>query len=59
MNSMGSNMMLLGRLIPTDETIRKIDDVTQEDAQRVAVETLSGPCSRAFVGKKIDKLLSR
>ncbi|MBR5230941.1 MAG: insulinase family protein [Clostridia bacterium] len=57
MNSMGSAMILQNRLIPTDETIQKIDAVTQEDAQRVAKEILSGAYSRAFVGKKIDKLI--
>jgi len=57
MNSMGSAMILQNRLIPTDETIAKIDAVTQEDAQRVAREILSGAYSRAFVGKKIDKLI--
>ena len=57
MNSMGSAMILQNRLIPTDETIRKIEAVTQEDAQRVAKEILSGAYSRAFVGKKINKLI--
>lgn len=57
MNSMGSALILQNRLIPTDETIARIDAVTQDDAERVAREILSGACSRAFVGKNIDKLL--
>jgi len=57
MNSMGNAMILQNRLIPTDETIAKIDAVTREDAQRVAKEVLTGAVSRAFVGKNIDKLL--
>lgn len=57
MNSMGTNLSLMGRLIPTDETIRRIDAVTCEDAQRVAREVLSAPRSQAFVGKSIDALL--
>ena len=57
MNSMGSALILQNRLIPTDETIARIDAVTQEDAERVAREVLTGAYSRAFVGKNIDKLL--
>ena len=57
MNSMGSNMALMTRLITTDETIRRIEAVTPEDVRRVAAETLGGPRSQAFVGKKIAKYL--
>lgn len=57
MNSMGSNMALMNRLITTDETIRRIEAVTPEDVRRVAAETLGGPRSQAFVGKKIAKYL--
>lgn len=57
MNSMGSNMALMNRLITTDETIRRIEAVTPEDVRRVAAETLGGPRSQAFVGKKIAKCL--
>ena len=57
MNGLGSNLALLNRHIPTEETIRRIEAVTREDAMRVAQETLRGPRSRAFVGKKIDKYL--
>lgn len=57
MNSMGTNLCLMGRLIPTDETIQRIEAVTREDAQRVAREVLTAARSEAFVGKKIDKLL--
>ncbi len=57
MNSMGSNMALMNRVITTDETIRRIEAVTPEDVRRVATETLGGPRSQAFVGKKIAKYL--
>ena len=57
MNSMGSNMALMNRVITTDETIRRIEVVTPEDVRRVAAETLGGPRSQAFVGKKITKYL--
>lgn len=57
MNSMGSNMALMNRVITTDETIRRIEAVTPEDVRRVAAKTLGGPRSQAFVGKKIAKYL--
>ena len=57
MNSMGSNMALMNRVITTDETIRRIETVTPEDVRRVAAETLGSPRSQAFVGKKIAKYL--
>lgn len=57
MNSMGSNMALMNRVITTDETIRRIEAVTPEDVRRVAAETLGGPRSQAFVDKKIAKYL--
>ena len=57
MNGMGSNLALMNRYIPTEETIRLIEAVTREDAQRVAEETLRGPRSEAYVGKKIEKYL--
>lgn len=57
MNSMGSNMALMNRVITTDETIRRIEAVAPEDVRRVAAETLGGPRSQAFVGKKIAKYL--
>ena len=57
MNGLGSNLSLLHRYIPTEETIRRIEAVTREDAMRIADETLRGPRSQAFVGKKIEKYL--
>ncbi len=57
MNGMGSNLALLNRYISTEETIRRIEAVTRDDAQRVAEETLRGPRSEAYVGKKIAKYL--
>ena len=57
MNGMGSNLALMNRYIPTEETIRRIEAVTREDAQRVAEETLRGPRSEAYVGKKINKYI--
>ena len=59
MNGMGSNLALMNRYIPTEETIRRIEAVTRADAQRVAEETLRAPRSEAYVGKKIDKLLKK
>ena len=56
-NRMNSMMALMNRLITTDETIRRIEAVTPEDVRRVAAETLGGPRSQAFVGKKIAKYL--
>lgn len=57
MNTMGSNMALMNRVITTDETIRRIEAVTPEDVRRVAAETLGSPRSQAFVGKKIARYL--
>lgn len=57
MNGMGSNLALLNHYISTEETIRRIEAVTRDDAQRVAEETLRGPRSEAYVGKKITKYL--
>ena len=57
MNGTGSNLALLNRYISTEETIRRIEAVTRDDAQRVAEETLRGPRSEAYVGKKITKYL--
>lgn len=57
MNGLGSNLSLMNRVIPTEETIRRIEAVTRDDAQRVAEETLRGPRSEAYVGKKIAKYL--
>lgn len=57
MNSMGSNLALLGRQITAEETIRRIEAVTRDDAQRAAEETLRSPHSLAFVGKKIEKYI--
>lgn len=59
MNGMGSNLALMNRYIPTEETIRRIEAVSREDAQRVAEETLRGPRSQAYVGKKIDKYVTK
>ncbi len=59
MNGMGSNLALMNRYIPTEETIRRIEAVTRQDAQRVAEETLRGPRSEAYVGRKIDKYVKK
>lgn len=57
MNGMGSNLALLNRYIPTEETIRRIEAVTREDAQCVAEQTLRAPRSEAYVGRRIEKHL--
>jgi len=57
MNGLGQNMLLLGRLIPEEETIAGIDNVSMEDMRRVAGETLSAKRSMAIVGRKAGKYL--
>ena len=57
MNGMGSNLALLNRYIPTEETIRRIEAVTRADAQRVAEQTLRASRSEAYVGRRIEKHL--
>ena len=57
MNGLGSNLALLDRFIPAEETIRSIEAVTYEDVMHVAKRILSAERSQAFVGKKIEKLI--
>jgi len=59
MNGMGSNLALMNRYISTEETIRRINAVTREDAQRVAEAVLRGPRSEAYVGKKINQYVKK
>ena len=57
MNGMGSNLSLLGRHIPAEETIHRIETVTYEEAMRCARETLQQKRSEAYAGRQIQKYL--
>lgn len=57
MNSLGSNQILLGRVIPQEETLAQIDKVTRERVMEYAAELLNGPKSYAVVGRKAEKYI--
>ena len=57
MSALGHNQMLLGKVIPPEETISAIENVTMEDAMQSAREILTGPRAYAVVGKKAEKYL--
>jgi predicted Zn-dependent peptidase len=57
MNSLGQNLLLLGRCISEEETISGIENVKMEETARVAAETLNGIRSMAIVGRKAGKYL--
>ncbi|MBQ4640241.1 MAG: insulinase family protein [Clostridia bacterium] len=57
MSSMGHNQILLGRYIPPEDTIRAIENVSQEDVRKVAEDILTGPRSYALVGRQAEKYL--
>lgn len=57
MSALGHNQMLLGRVIPPEETIAAIERVTLEDVRAIAAQMLSGPRAYAVVGRKAEKYL--
>ena len=57
MSALGHNQMLLGRVIPPEETIAAIERVTPEDVRAIAAQMLSGPRAYAVVGRKAEKYL--
>lgn len=56
MNKIGGNMLMLGREVPVEEMLKKIDAVTQEDVARLAGQTLTQTASVALIGPKADKI---
>lgn len=57
MSALGHNQMLLGRVIPPEETIAAIDAVTPEAVTQAAKRMLTGPRAYAVVGRKAEKYL--
>lgn len=57
MSALGHNQMLLGRVIPPEETIAAIERVTPEDMRAIAAQMLSGPRAYAVLGRKAEKYL--
>lgn len=55
MNSMGNNLLLLGRIIPAEETLEGINAVKMDDVMETAADILKAPRSVAFVGRKAEK----
>ena len=58
MSALGHNQILLGRVIPPEETIAAIEKVTVEDVMASAHAILTGPRAYAVVGRKAEKYLS-
>ena len=57
MSTLGHNQILLGRVIPPEDTIAAIDKVTMEDVAQTAQGILTGPRAYAVVGRKAEKYL--
>ena len=57
MNALGHNQILLGRVIPPEETIASIEKVTPEDVTEIARRILTGPRAYAVVGRKAERYL--
>lgn len=57
MSNLGHNQILLGRIIPPEETIAAIEQVTPEAVAATAHRILTGPRSYAVVGRKAEKYL--
>lgn len=57
MQSLGRGMLLLGRVNTPDETLAKIEAVTQEDVRRIAEQTIGQPSSAGIVGRGAQKYL--
>lgn len=58
MQSIGRSMLLLERLTPPEDTLRKIEAVTMEDVLRVASAVLGDAPSAAIVGKNAETYLT-
>jgi len=58
MSALGHNQILLNRVIPPEETIARIEQVTMEDVMACARRILTGPRAYAVVGRKAEKYLS-
>ena len=57
MNSLGHNQILLNRIIPPEQTIAAIEQVTMDDVMASARRILTGPRAYAVVGRKAEKYL--
>jgi predicted Zn-dependent peptidase len=57
MQSIGSSLLLLKRAKTHEEVIRKINNVTLNDLERVACEVLCNKPSMAVVGKKVQNIV--
>lgn len=57
MSTLGHNQILLGRIIPPEDTIAAIERVTKEDVADIAKEILTGPRAYAVVGRNAEKYL--
>lgn len=57
MSALGHNQILLGRIIPPEDTIAAIEHVTIDDVMEAARRILTGPRAYAVVGRKAEKYL--
>ncbi|MBE5782098.1 MAG: insulinase family protein [Clostridiales bacterium] len=57
MSALGHNQILLGKVIPPEETIAAIEKVSMEDVKNTSHRILTGPRAYAVVGKKAEKYL--
>ena len=57
MSALGHNQILLGRIIPPEDTIAAIEKVTMDDVMETARRILTGPRAYAVVGRKAEKYL--
>lgn len=58
MSALGHNQILLGRVIPPEETIAAIERVSMDDVMETARRVLTGERAFAVVGRKAEKYLS-
>lgn len=56
MSALGRRMLLMGDTMDDDEVIRRINDVTLDDVNRVMRKSLTGSYAAALIGKGVDKL---
>ena len=57
MSALGHNQILLGRIIPPEETIAAIEHVTMDDVMDAARAILTGPRAYAVVGRHAERYL--